>query len=384
MHDVVLDAIFDKLDFIPDVFKTKPKAENFLAFFFGICLCPMSTMNAFSEWLDGWKNQSSLNRFLTSGCWKVSQLKEKYLGWLGTEIEAAKRTIYFIIDDSKSKKTGDFIEKASMDYDSNEGRHVLCHTLVTSLVKLASFELPFELTLYDKTKKGKDSFKSKLDIAIEHATAFMKIAGKDRRVIFLFDAWYCAVKFISKLPAGVFWVSRLKKNRLVKIGDFWHSLKELQCCVKAGNFKRIKVNCSHFWACSLKIEVKGLGLVTLVLVKDTKHSRFVEFFVSNLDETAEEILGHYSKRWSIEVFFRAMKQNLGLDGYQMRKYKGIRRYWAIVQLTYAILAVLRRHWKRTCKTIGEAIAQLRRHARKYEKKLGWVIENYVGEKIAKL
>jgi hypothetical protein len=79
-----------------------------------------------------------------------------------------------------------------------------------------------------------------------------------------------------------------------------------------------------------------------------------------------------------------MKQNLGLDGYQMRKYKGIRRYWAIVQLTYAILAVLRRHWKRTCRTIGEAITKLRKHAKDYEKKLGEVIENYVRRKFAKL
>jgi hypothetical protein len=195
MHDVVLDTIFGKLDFIPDVFQTRPRAENFLAFFFGICLCPMSTMNAFSEWFDGWKDQSSLNRFLTSGCWKVSELKEKYLGWLTGEVCTAKQTIYFIIDDSKSKKTGEFIEKAVMDYDTNEGRQVLCHTLVSSLVKMASFELPFELTLYDKTRKG-----------------------KDRRVIFLFDAWYCAVKFISRLPKGVFWVSRLKRNGLVKIG----------------------------------------------------------------------------------------------------------------------------------------------------------------------
>jgi hypothetical protein len=384
MHDVVLDTIFGKLGFITNTFPTKPKAENFLAFFFGIALCPNTTMKAFSEWLDGWKDQSSLNRFLTSGCWKVSELKEKYLGWLTGEVSKAKQTIYFIIDDSKSKKTGEFIEKAVMDYDTNEGRQVLCHTLVSSLVKMASFELPFELTLYDKTKKGKNNFKSKLDIAIEHAKAFLKIAGNDRRVIFLFDAWYCAIKFISRLPEGVFWVSRLKRNRLVKIGDFWHSLKELQGCVKAWDFKRIMVNGSHFWACSLRIEVKGLGLVTLVLVKHNKHSRYVEFFVSNLDETAGEILDHYSKRWSIEVFFRAMKQNLGLDGYQMRKYKGIRRYWAIVQLTYAILAVLRRHWKRTCRTIGEAITKLRKHAKDYEKKLGEVIENYVRRKFAKL
>ena len=144
----------------------------------------------------------------------------------------------------------------------------------------------------------------------------------------------------------------------------------------------------HVWACSVRIEVKNLGVVTLVLAKPSKHSRQIAFFVSNLDVSAQEILRHYSERWEVEVFFRAAKQNLGLDGYQMRKYKGNRRYWALVLLAYAILSVLQRCWKKSCKTIGDSIAALRKrmqtHVQDYGRSYGELIEIYVGEKIAKL
>lgn len=72
----------------------------------------------------------------------------------------------------------------------------------------------------------------------------------------------------------------------------------------------------------------------------------------------------------------------------MRKYRGNRRYWALVLLTYAILSVLQRCWKKTCKTIGDAIAALRErmqmHAQDYGIGYGELIEIYVAEKNAKL
>ncbi|MGL5067355.1 MAG: transposase [Sarcina sp.] len=47
-----------------------------------------------------------------------------------------------------------------------------------------------------------------------------------------------------------------------------------------------------------------------------------------------EILNHYNIRWDIEPFFRECKSKLGLNGYQIRKTKSIKRYLLIMLLNY--------------------------------------------------
>lgn len=386
-HVEILDNILEEFGFLTDVFGTKPRMENMLAIFLGITISTSATLSSFASVLGAWKDQSSLNRFLTKAKWKLSDFYSAYFGWIEKMITGAK-TVYFIIDDTKSRKTGGHIQKTAIDYDHNEGRNILCHTLVLSLVKFGNLELPFLPLLYDKKKKGEPGFKSKLDLAIDQAKEFLKHAGKNQKVIFLFDSWYCAQKVIDSLPEGVWWVSRLKKNRLVKISGFWYSLKEFQGRVKSWNFRRVKIRDDYAWACSFRIEVKGLGLVTLVAAKPLRHSRIMTFFISNMAVDAEKILGHYAERWGIEVFIRTSKQNLGLDGYQMRKLKGNRRYWSLVLLTYSILSVLQRRWRSTCKTIGDALAKLRKLLQKdsldFEMCFGRMIEFYVERKFAKL
>ena len=47
-----------------------------------------------------------------------------------------------------------------------------------------------------------------------------------------------------------------------------------------------------------------------------------------------DILTHYNTRWDIEPFFKDCKAKLGLNGYQIRKTKSIKRYLLIMLLNY--------------------------------------------------
>ncbi|GEQ23455.1 hypothetical protein CBU02nite_39610 [Clostridium butyricum] len=47
-----------------------------------------------------------------------------------------------------------------------------------------------------------------------------------------------------------------------------------------------------------------------------------------------ELLNHYKHRWPIEIFFRESKKKLGLDDYQIRSEKSIKRYLLIMMITY--------------------------------------------------
>ena len=46
------------------------------------------------------------------------------------------------------------------------------------------------------------------------------------------------------------------------------------------------------------------------------------------------ILTKYTDRWAIEPFFRDCKSYLGLDGYQVRSERSIKRYLAIMIINY--------------------------------------------------
>ncbi len=375
MSDVILDKIFGEFSFLTDVFNSRPKLENFIGSFVGISCSSASTITSFTSLFGNWKNQSSFNRFFTESKWDLELLTEKYQKSL---IE--KPPDYFIVDDSKNKKTGEMMDKIYKDFDSSKRETVLCHTVVVSLLKTKEICTPFELTLYDKNKKT--NFKSKLTITAEQIQKSKAII--DRSTIFLFDSWYCNPEVITAIPKENCWISRLKRNRTLKIGKFWYKPPEIIGLVKSWEYSRVKIKDKYFWACSIRTEVKNLGIATVVIVKPKQYSKYAEFFISNFDLNAEEILNHYSERWAIEVFFRTAKQDLGLDGYQMRSYKANRRYWSLVILSYSILSSLQQLWRKTCKTIGQTIKRLKKYLQNYGSSFSRVIETYVDRKFAKL
>jgi len=52
----------------------------------------------------------------------------------------------------------------------------------------------------------------------------------------------------------------------------------------------------------------------------------------------EEILNYYSNRWEIETYFRTAKNNLALQGYQVRSSKALERY-LILQMFVAMYCI---------------------------------------------
>jgi hypothetical protein len=61
------------------------------------------------------------------------------------------------------------------------------------------------------------------------------------------------------------------------------------------------------------------------------------FYVTNARIwESKRILQTYAMRWSIEGFHRDAKQSLGLDEYQVRKIKGVRRHIAMVFFAYIV------------------------------------------------
>lgn len=373
---VIFNKILEQFSFLNDVFASKPQKENFWIQFFCITLSDKCTINGFSDWLNGWKNQSTLNRFLSESKWKVSTLMKKYNLFLKKFLAKTKGPVYAIIDDTKKEKTGEATALVFRNYDPNDKRYLFCHTLTTAILKVGATIFPFRFEAYDK-KSGI----SKLD----HAEKMIKKILKIAKPIFLFDSWYCCPQIIDLIvKEKENFVSRLKVNRTVKISGFWKKLSELKGLVKPWQFRKVRVKNQTFYACSSILEVKNLGIFNIIFVKKYRYGKEMEFFITNIpDETEEKILNHYAERWDIEVFFRSIKQDFGLDAAQLRKGKNIRRHWVLVQIAYAIISFLKQRWKRNCKTIGDTIKRLKKEMKDYGIDLRKLIEFHLVQKNAK-
>jgi len=103
--------------------------------------------------------------------------------------------------------------------------------------------------------------------------------------------------------------------------------------------KPIQVGGHVYYSHSLKTQLRKVGPVKAVVSWDNADLRGHPTLhaTSQMGWRAEDILGHYARRWKVEEFYRDAKQHLGLGRCQMRSPEGTRRHWYLVLLMYSLL-----------------------------------------------
>ncbi|MCB2290145.1 transposase [Clostridium sp. CS001] len=78
------------------------------------------------------------------------------------------------------------------------------------------------------------------------------------------------------------------------------------------------------------------SLIALCCPKEAlfKDVCLVAFITLDTSLTTEELLNHYKHRWPIKTFFRETKKHLGLNHYQVRSSRSIKRYFLLLMMTY--------------------------------------------------
>lgn len=334
--DVNLQGIIGIVGFlIPEV--SRKIQETFLAFFFGMIFSRSKSIQEMADWYE-WKDQSTFNRLLSNPALRLSELFKKYKQWLKEHMDFSK-IIYFIIDDSFLEKSGDKTAGTAYGYDHSKGHVVFGQQAVLATIINGDLQLPFFSEMYDKAAK---KFKSKIDLAILLFLRFSKFM-RGKTFIVLFDSWYCCNKLISIFPNSINWVSKLRRNRLINVGEGWVSLRDFLRSVNSWRYKSISVGGIEYFIYEFEAEVKNLGRLKLVAVKKSKHARRVSaVIVTNLrDETAKLILQHFKVRWNIEVCIKNTKQVLGWNNCKVRGKNAIRRHWFILHLAHSFVSFMK-------------------------------------------
>lgn len=294
-------------------------------------------------------HRTSIGKFLSKSSWNedfvLKALQKFAIKRIWQLSQSTGKPIYVIIDDTISKKTkpssraNNPIQKCAFHKSHLEGKTVYGHQVVGILLQCDDIVIPYQLILYDKDKLDKNKEKvTKIKIAINAISALPK---PPKRGFVLGDSWYSAEKIIKAANAnGFHYIGALKTNRVIypKCCRMSQQISGFAKKINKEDFHLVTVNKNSYYVYRYQGSINGFKEVTVVISYPKNalyNEKAVKAFIST-DTSLEtkDILVQYTERWTIEVFFRQNKMELGFDNYQVRSEKAIKRFWILTQLTY--------------------------------------------------
>jgi SRSO17 transposase len=321
---------------------TKPQLKHLAQYLTGLLVTENKTVSGINDSFVGHNDQSALNHWLTDSDWNEEELDKARKELILEELRA-KRIGHglLVIDDTLSHKSGKHIEGVNIHYDHAEGKYALGHQLVTSHLVAGWLSIPIDFELY-RRDEGQEDFRSKQELA--RALIGRAVGEGFSFECVLLDSWYFNAENASYIEGlGKDWVAGCKSNRLVLMPDGWVSISSYLQGVKKGEFQEVVIQTAEgekrFWAYAKNVTMKGRQRVRLLAsYDDEKMEGEPKIIVTNvLSWDAKTILKTYLKRWRIDSFYREAKQDLGLEDYEVRKMRGVRRHWLMVFLAHTLL-----------------------------------------------
>jgi hypothetical protein len=275
---------------------------------------------------------------------------------------------FFVIDDTITEISGKLVEKASYVYDHTKGKSVLgFQKLVLGLFSADRF-IPLiskicisskrpnkksKATKYIKKSKEErirpdspgaieraDLDKNKL----EKTLSMLKEAKKKFKDVgyVLFDSWFAFNCFIAQIKSiEIDVICQLKNmpkaNSYIYNGNKY-SLNGLYALVK-NNMRTVKKY--GYKQTSICVGIPKTELqMKIVFIHNDGELGWHAFASTNISFSAKKTLEYYSKRWSIEVFYKNCKQYLNFGKEQMSNLDSIIASDALVFMRYLVLTYL--------------------------------------------
>ena len=321
---------------------SKPRLRHFAQYLTGLIVCENKTVTGINRSFMGRNDQSALNHWLTDAEWSEKELDKARKEVILEALLAMRITHGFlIVDDTINHKTGKHMEGVNIHYDHAEDRYTLGHQIVTSHLVAGRLSLSNDLELY-RRDEGQADFKSKQELA-------RSLIGKaaDEGLPFtcvIMDSWYFNKANTDCIEGlGKDWVAGCRSNRLIRTPKGWTPLSTYLEAIPREKFKEVTIRTGggerRFWAYAKNVTMRKQGRVRVVASYEKSELKGdPKFMASNrLDWDVRTIIKTYLKRWKIDSFYRDAKQELGLEDYQVRKLRGVKRHWLMVFLAHDLL-----------------------------------------------
>ena len=331
------------------------QVENAMRYLTGLIVLPeRKNISSINRSFVAYKNQASMNNFITDATWRDEEFHRASIEIVKDEVvkQGIKHGI-LIIDDTLSEKSGKDIEGVGWFWDHTQNKHILAHNIVSTHYIAGSFHLPLDFELYRRREDcpSKKEFRTKVQIAkelVEKAVSY----GLPISVV-VFDSWYMSrelIEYMNSLGIQAY-VTEEKGDRIIISDDSRRemSLAEFAKTISRESFRPVEVYTSLlgekrvFYEYCTSVRMKHLDGRKVRLAISYRNEKLDDeegpsFYVSNVRIwEAKKILQTYAMRWSIEGFHRDAKQSLGLEDYQVRKIRGVKRHIAMVFFAYILL-----------------------------------------------
>ena len=291
-------------------FFTKPQYENFCRTELGLIAAGKKEhdVESINELFIDKKDQSNLNRFMTTPKWDIKEVVKQGQTLLISESQMGTSMEYKLVDDTVCRKYSMKTQMTCYNHSSLLGT-VLSHDYVTGLYVNNTAALPDGLKLYGNEKKCKQKnivFKTRVQLASEIVDEHKPRA---KRTMMLWDSWYMCQDMVERCEShGYCWMGEIKSNRIAFYKDkkyhLWELLDELR---SQGSLCDVVVAGEVYNACQLEVFIPTIGHVCFVVnVKaDTKD---VHLLATNLVGCRlEELVGHALVMCRINKFHKEAK-----------------------------------------------------------------------------
>ena len=297
----------------------------------------------------GGGHRTSKGAFLSRSDWDAPALVGRAAAGLLASMEPRPGEVaYLILDDTRIPKRGRRMGYVSKIWDHKQQRFVRGHVALTAALLFRGVVLPWRVELWKpKGLPGPPRYRKLTDMAAAMVRAFDPPAGVKVRV--LFDAFYlCPTVTRACAGKGFTFFSVAARNRALTTGEGRRKRRRSIAGLMPGLIrhrgKGVRMRRTRGKAATLRLasadgHLSRVGRVRMVVSKRPR-GPWKKCIAVVTDETGlrpRQVVAIYELRWSIEVLFKELRQDLGLGDYQMIAEEGILKHLHVCCLAHLLL-----------------------------------------------
>jgi len=338
---------------------SKPQQDNLARLVIGSMACEgEKNVKGIGSSFIPWKDQSSLNRFITDAKWDYRALNDRRVKLVEEELRLTGASeCMLLLDDTVVERYGG--EGVGYHHDSKHGL-VKGHCYVTALCLCSDVGYPTDLMLYMPEGSSEKPFRSKIDLACELIDAFKP---PSKNVSVAFDEWYLCGEVVKHVEdRGFGWISEAKGNRIIFHDDDRLHVSELLDRMRPF-FRDVEIDGELYQCMDIEAYMPRIGRVRILFncKADTKDLHHLCTSIKHLSN--KDMLRKGFERAKIEAFHWDIKNTLGFGEYRFRESEAAIIHSHLVLLTYTLLLILKKKLEKKnlekSYSIGEACRWVR-------------------------
>jgi SRSO17 transposase len=293
-------------------------------------------------------HRTSKGAFLSRSDWDAPGLVERAAtGLLASMKPRAGEVAYLILDDTRVAKRGKKMGYVSKIWDHKQQRFVRGHVALTAAVLFRGVVLPWRVELWKPKGHPGPRYRKLTDMAAAMVRAFDPPEGVTVRV--LFDAFYlCPTVTRACEGKGFTFFSVASRNRNFTTGEGKRRRRRSIAGLMPGLIrhrgKAVRMRRSRGKATALRLastdgHLSRIGRVRMVVSKRPRGpwKKCIAIVTNETGLRPRQVVAIYEMRWSIEVLFKELRQDLGLGDYQMIAEEGILKHLHVCCLAHLLL-----------------------------------------------